>query len=63
LVAVDEKSQSDFVISATDQSKSIIMALQHPTLAICSVQFHPESVGSPNGGVLLANFLKMYADA
>jgi len=63
LVAEDEKSQSDLVVSATDQSKSIIMALQHPALPICSVQFHPESVGSIDGNILLANFLKMYADA
>lgn len=63
LVADDENSQSEMIISATDQSKSIIMALRHPNLPICSVQFHPESVGSEDGGLLLANFLTMYADA
>ena len=63
LVVDGENSDSELVISATDQSKSIIMALQHPTLPICSVQFHPESVGSTDGNILLANFLKMYADA
>jgi anthranilate synthase/aminodeoxychorismate synthase-like glutamine amidotransferase len=63
LVVEGDNSDSKLVISATDQSKSIIMALQHPTLPICSVQFHPESVGSVHGDILLANFLAMYADA
>ena len=63
LVVEDDNSDSKLIISATDQSKSIIMALQHPTLPICSVQFHPESVGSVHGNILLANFLAMYADA
>ncbi|MDA0648874.1 MAG: chorismate-binding protein [archaeon] len=63
LVVEGEKPNSQLVISATDQSKSIIMALQHTTLPICSVQFHPESVGSEHGNILLTNFLRMCADA
>jgi anthranilate synthase len=63
LVVEGKESNSPWVISATDQSKSTIMALQHTTLPICSVQFHPESVGSEHGNILLANFLRMYADA
>jgi anthranilate synthase/aminodeoxychorismate synthase-like glutamine amidotransferase len=63
LVVEGQKPNSQLVISATDQSKSIIMALQHTTLPICSVQFHPESVGSEHGNILLTNFLRMCADA
>ena len=63
LVVEGKKPNSQLVISATDKSKSIIMALQHPSLPICSVQFHPESVGSEYGNILLTNFLRMYADA
>ena len=37
-----------------------IMALQHKSLAICSVQFHPESVLTEQGQQLLANFIKKY---
>jgi anthranilate synthase component 2 len=34
-----------------------IMAVQHRTYPIYGVQFHPESVGTPAGKQLLANFL------
>ena len=37
--------------------KQEIMALQHKTLAITSVQFHPESVLTEQGHALLQNFL------
>ncbi len=38
-----------------------IMALQHKTLPVCSVQFHPESILTEQGQALLANFIKEYA--
>nr|WP_221435234.1 aminodeoxychorismate/anthranilate synthase component II [Thalassotalea piscium] len=38
-----------------------IMALQHNTLAISSVQFHPESVLTEQGLTLLQNFITLYA--
>jgi len=37
-----------------------IMALAHKTLAISSVQFHPESILTEQGQNLLANFLKQF---
>ncbi len=37
-----------------------IMALEHKTLAISSVQFHPESILTEQGQDLLANFIKQY---
>ncbi|WDE05749.1 aminodeoxychorismate/anthranilate synthase component II [Thalassomonas viridans] len=40
-----------------ESNKSEIMALQHKTLAISSVQFHPESVLTEQGHALLNNFL------
>ena len=36
-----------------------IMALCHRRLPICGVQFHPESVATPHGKRLLANFLSL----
>ena len=39
-----------------------IMALEHRQLAIASVQFHPESILTEQGHVLLNNFLAKYAD-
>ncbi|SEL48961.1 para-aminobenzoate synthetase component 2 [Colwellia chukchiensis] len=37
-----------------------VMALQHKTLAIASVQFHPESVLTEQGQQLLQNFINQY---
>ena len=35
----------------------LIMALQHKTLPVHGVQFHPESIASEHGHAMLANFL------
>ena len=40
-----------------------IMAIMIPEAKAYGVQFHPESVGSPEGVQVLANFLKIEADA
>jgi anthranilate synthase/aminodeoxychorismate synthase-like glutamine amidotransferase len=37
-----------------------IMALEHKTLAISSVQYHPESILTEQGQDLLANFISQY---
>ncbi|WP_286264842.1 anthranilate synthase component II [Thalassotalea atypica] len=39
-----------------------IMGLEHKTLAIASVQFHPESILTEQGHALLNNFLNYYTD-
>ncbi len=38
-------------------SGSIVMAVRHQTLPILGVQFHPESILTPEGGLLLQNVL------
>jgi len=47
----------DFIISATTEDKSEIMAIRHKRLPLESVQFHPESIASEHGHQILKNFL------
>ena len=42
-----------------ETTDGIIMGLQHKTLPIHGVQFHPESIASEHGHDLLANFLRL----
>ncbi|MBL4899087.1 MAG: aminodeoxychorismate/anthranilate synthase component II [Colwellia sp.] len=62
---VDEQSLSDELAitawSIDEQgNRDEIMALQHKQLAICSVQFHPESILTEQGQALLQNFIELY---
>lgn len=46
-------------ITAKDKTHGLIMGLQHRTLPLYGVQFHPESIGTPEGHQLLHNFLAL----
>ena len=62
---VDENTLPDELeITAwlTTNGQQEIMALQHKSLAIASVQFHPESVLTEQGQQLLQNFIDQYSD-
>jgi anthranilate synthase component 2 len=41
---------------------NLIMALQHRTLPVHGVQFHPESILSEHGHLILKNFLEIARD-
>jgi anthranilate synthase/aminodeoxychorismate synthase-like glutamine amidotransferase len=41
----------------------VVMAVQHATWPLYGVQFHPESVGTPQGLQLLRNFLQLHPPA
>ena len=57
LIAQPESLPDVLEVSArTDEGE--IMAVRHRSLAIEGVQFHPESVLTPQGPALLANFLR-----
>lgn len=47
----------DFQVTAIDDSSNI-MAMHHKSYDLQSVQFHPESVLTPNGETMLRNWLK-----
>lgn len=49
---------SVFNITATD-NQGQIMAIEHQSLPICAVQFHPESILTPNGEQILRNVLRL----
>ena len=45
-------------VTAMSESDRVVMGLRHATLPLEGVQFHPESVLTPQGPHLLANFLR-----
>ena len=59
LVAADSIPSCLEVSARTAEGE--VMGLRHRTLAVEGIQFHPESIGTPEGKRLLANFLRMVA--
>jgi anthranilate synthase component 2 len=60
LIAEPQSMPEDLVITAVAQDDpSEIHAVQHREHPVWGVQFHPESVMTPRGKDLLANFLKL----
>jgi anthranilate synthase/aminodeoxychorismate synthase-like glutamine amidotransferase len=58
LIAERASLPADLVVTAsTDQGE--VMGIRHATLVLEGVQFHPESVLTPQGPAMLANFLAM----
>ena len=59
-LAVDPASlPPDIEVTATSPADGVVMGLRHRSLPIEGVQFHPESVLTPVGPHLLANFLRL----
>ncbi len=52
-----ERSTLPRVLEITAEADGIVMGLRHRELPIEGVQFHPESILTPDGRALLANFL------
>jgi anthranilate synthase component II len=58
-IAEREMFPSSLRIDAIDDEDSI-MALSHTTYDICGVQFHPESILTPDGKKIINNWLKRF---
>jgi para-aminobenzoate synthetase component 2 len=58
LIAAPEHMPAELEITATT-AEGEIMGVRHRTLRVAGVQFHPESVLTPDGPQLMGNFLKV----
>jgi anthranilate synthase/aminodeoxychorismate synthase-like glutamine amidotransferase len=57
LIAAPEHMPADLAVTATT-AEGEIMGVRHRSLRVEGVQFHPESVLTPDGPQLMGNFLK-----
>lgn len=56
---IDEQTlPAEFRITAREERLGLPMAIQHRFLPLYGIQFHPESIGTPQGAQLLKNFLE-----
>lgn len=51
-----ENLPAELEITATD-AENRIMALRHKNLDVCGIQFHPESILTPDGATIIKNWL------
>lgn len=58
-LVVERKSLPATLEVTAETPDGLIMGLQHKTLPIHGVQFHPESIATENGHALIANFLTL----
>lgn len=59
VVSDDEQLPASLQITAREDQQNLIMAIQHKELKLYGVQFHPESIGTPEGQKILRNFIEL----
>ncbi len=59
LVAAEDDFPSVLEVTARESSGGLIMSLQHRSRPVYGVQFHPESIGTPEGKRILRNFIDL----
>ena len=57
-LAVDEKTMPDRLQVTAKTDAGEVMAVQHREYPVFGVQFHPESIMTPNGKIMLENFIR-----
>ena len=62
-VAADTLPDALIPVAQTLDGAAEVMALQHADHPIYGVQFHPESIMTPDGAAMLKNFLAVRSDA
>lgn len=60
-VVESDTLSKDWRVTATD-SEGETMAMEHANGRFCGIQFHPESVLTPDGKDMLRNFLEVISD-
>ncbi len=58
-VVNNDNFPTELEVTATDEN-NFVMALQHKTYDVQGVQFHPESVLTPDGEKLMRNWLQVF---
>jgi len=58
---VDRKNLPQDIVVTAETDDHLIMGLRHRTLPVHGVQFHPESIASEHGHLILRNFLDIAA--
>ena len=61
-LVVDRATMPKDLSVTAETSDRLVMALAHKRLPVHGVQFHPESIASEHGHLMLANFLALAAD-
>jgi para-aminobenzoate synthetase component 2 len=61
-LAVERNTLPDLIEVTGATESGVVMALQHKTLPICGVQFHPESVLTEHGYQMIGNWLEICGD-
>jgi anthranilate synthase/aminodeoxychorismate synthase-like glutamine amidotransferase len=61
-LCAEEESLPDELVVTAQTNRGEIMGVRHKTMPLHGVQFHPESVLTPEGDKLMANFMRMNRD-
>lgn len=57
---VERESLPDVLIVEAENNEGVIMGMKHRDFPLYGVQFHPESILTPEGNLLIQNFITLY---